>query len=130
MLNAKIELTRSDSFQLHVKLDINQPGIYALFGPSGSGKTTLLRTLSGLVDKKDRSKQNDRSNVTIGLNSITYHSNRRFIPAHRRPIAYLSQHDDLFTHLSVQGNLSVAARYADTRNAKAFTNKLIDKLKD
>ncbi|POB09200.1 hypothetical protein CO251_16720 [Sulfobacillus sp. hq2] len=61
-------------------------GMHALMGPSGSGKTTLLRSLAGLGSTL----------ATIGLkDSIWQGPSHDFLPAYRRPLAYVPQRPSL-----------------------------------
>ena len=44
-----IDITkRLDRFSLEIVLDIDVPGITAVFGPSGAGKSTFAKILAGL----------------------------------------------------------------------------------
>jgi sn-glycerol 3-phosphate transport system ATP-binding protein len=68
-----------------------------LIGESGSGKSTLLRIAAGL----ERPEQG--SVFMLG-------SDQSMIPAHQRPIAWMSQTADCYEHLSVAENLAIAER--------------------
>lgn len=68
-----------------------------LFGESGSGKSTLLRIIAGLERQ---------SHGSIGMLG----SDMSLEPAHRRPVAWMSQSAGCYEHLSVAENLSIAQR--------------------
>ncbi|MEM9741219.1 MAG: molybdenum ABC transporter ATP-binding protein [Pseudomonadota bacterium] len=80
----------------------------ALIGPSGSGKTTLLRCLAGL-DLEARGR------ITAAASCWLDTAERRIVPAHRRPVGMVFQHDHLFSDRTVAGNLDYAARRAHRR---------------
>jgi molybdate transport system ATP-binding protein len=84
------------SFALDVDLDLPGKGVTALFGPSGCGKTTLLRCMAGLT----RAAQG-----RLTLDGQVWQDESQFTPTHQRPLGYVFQEANLFTHLSVQGNL-------------------------
>jgi ABC-type sulfate/molybdate transport systems ATPase subunit len=68
-----------------------------LFGESGSGKSTLLRIAAGL----ERPEQGS---------VFMFGSDHSQLPAHQRPIAWMSQTADCYEHLSVAENLAIAER--------------------
>lgn len=101
MLDFDVALTRG-GFVLDVALEPVEPGIMAIAGPSGGGKTLLLRTLAGL-EKAARGR--------IRFEDVTWQDSARdaWVPAHERSVAWASQNDTLFPHLSVNENLRFGA---------------------
>jgi molybdate transport system ATP-binding protein len=97
-ITARFKLDYSD-FQLSVNLSLPNSGITVLFGHSGSGKTTLLRCIAGLQKAE---------NGYLEINgSIWQDSNMGvFLPTHQRPLGYVFQEANLFSHLSVRENLN------------------------
>ncbi len=85
-------------FQLDARFTLPGQGVSALFGDSGSGKTTLLRCIAGLEPKIDGSLSVDGEPWQT-MDSL-------FIPPHKRPIGYVFQEANLFTHLNVQQNIT------------------------
>ncbi|MBC7609664.1 MAG: molybdenum ABC transporter ATP-binding protein [Polaromonas sp.] len=85
-------------FSLDVALALPGRGVTAIFGPSGSGKTTLLRSIAGL----DRSHDG-----YLSVNGDVWQDDkaRVFMPVHQRPLGYVFQDANLFTHLDVRRNL-------------------------
>ncbi|MFI4869013.1 MAG: molybdenum ABC transporter ATP-binding protein [Steroidobacterales bacterium] len=90
-----IRWSRPD-FQLQVDCEFPASGITALFGRSGCGKTTVLRCIAGL----ERAVR-----AAVRFNDVVWQDERRFVPAHRRPLGYVFQESSLFPHLDVRGNL-------------------------
>lgn len=71
------------------------PGVTALLGPSGAGKSTLLNVVAGYSPP-------DKGRVLWQGQDITH------LPPDKRPVAMLFQDNNLFPHLSVEQNLSLA----------------------
>jgi branched-chain amino acid transport system ATP-binding protein len=73
--------------------------IFAVLGPNGSGKSTLVRAVAGLVNIES-------GRVSLGEENITGR------PAHRLAragIGYVPQTDNVFTRLTVEEHLALAA---------------------
>ncbi|MGL4793825.1 MAG: molybdenum ABC transporter ATP-binding protein [Aeromonas jandaei] len=85
------------AFTLDCELALELGGILALFGPSGCGKSTLLRIIAGL----DRAPGDTLNWQGRGLSDL--------LPEARR-IGLVFQDSRLFPHLTVLGNLQLAAR--------------------
>jgi molybdate transport system ATP-binding protein len=101
-IEARFTMDRGE-FALAVDLALPARGVTALFGPSGCGKTTLLRAIAGL------------EKVAGGFLSVRgerWQDGQRFVPPHRRPVAYVFQEASLFPHLDVRSNLEYGARRA------------------
>lgn len=91
--------------RLHVLKDISltvQTGeVLVLCGPSGSGKTTLLRTINGL-------ESIDKGTITVDGKTIDPKTSE--IRALRQGIGFVFQQFNLFPHLSVIDNITLAPR--------------------
>lgn len=72
--------------------------VAVLFGRSGAGKTSLLRLIAGL-------HQPDEGRVSLGGRVLFDRPSRICEPLRTRRIGMIFQHDRLFPHLSVAGNL-------------------------
>lgn len=93
MLEAHI-VKRRTAFTVDVRLQIGQGERLALFGASGAGKSTVLSCLAGFEDP-------DAGDIRFdGL-----HLFPPPLPLHRRRLAYLTQSDSLFPHLTVAENV-------------------------
>ncbi len=66
--------------------------ILAVMGPSGGGKSTLLEAIGGFLKEETGRILWDGQDLTR-------------LPADRRPVATLFQHNNLFEHLTVSRNL-------------------------
>lgn len=95
MIHARFDITYP-GFALHAEMRVFAHGIIALFGPSGSGKTTLLRCIAGL----ERA-----ANGSLQVKDEVWQDGANFLPVHRRPLGYVFQEANLFSHLSVRQNL-------------------------
>jgi molybdate transport system ATP-binding protein len=91
---------RLGAFVLDVAFSVAASGVTALSGPSGSGKTSLLRCIAGLSRLPGR--------LTVA--GEVWQDERRFLPAHRRPVGVVFEEPRLLSHLSVRGKLVYAAR--------------------
>ncbi|MGL5032053.1 MAG: molybdenum ABC transporter ATP-binding protein [Aeromonas sp.] len=85
------------SFTLDCDLRLTLGGIVGLFGPSGCGKSTLLRIMAGLDRQKGDCMQWGEQPFA------------QLLPEARR-IGLVFQDARLFSHLTVLGNLQLAAR--------------------
>jgi molybdate transport system ATP-binding protein len=101
---------RLGEFRLDAAFSAPARRITGLFGPSGCGKTTLLRCISGLARMEGR----------LVVAGETWQDGRRFTPPHQRGAAYVFQDADLFSHLSVRGNLEFGWRRAGSSRALLF----------
>lgn len=82
-----------------VDLDVAQAEVVVIMGPSGSGKSTLLRTFNGLEEIQQG---------RIVVDGIELSDDLRQIDAVRREVGMVFQQFNLFPHLSVLDNLTLA----------------------
>ena len=101
---------RLGEFRLDAAFTAPGRGVTGLFGPSGCGKTTLLRCLAGLTRVSGRLK----------VGGEVWQDEGVFVAPHRRHAAYVFQDADLFSHLSVRGNLEFGLRRAGAPASAAF----------
>jgi ABC-type sulfate/molybdate transport systems ATPase subunit len=110
-----VKIRRAFTVDVHFRL---RPGErLGLFGASGAGKSTVMSCLAG-IETPDAGK--------ISLGEL-----RLFPPnltLHRRPIAYLTQNDWLFPHLSVAENVCFGLRDRDHNGAKKWIDELASRL--
>lgn len=99
LLRAELCLERGD-FRLEATLQV-PPGVTVVFGPSGCGKSSLLLALAGLLRPR-------RGQVALGDQLWSDSATGRFVPAHRRSLAFVFQGPSLFPHLSVLQNVEFA----------------------
>jgi polar amino acid transport system ATP-binding protein len=91
-----------------IDLDIDRGQVVCVIGPSGSGKSTLLRCVNLL-------EQPDGGSVVVGGVELTDPDTD--IDAARKRIGMVFQSFNLFRHLDVLGNLTVAQRKVLKRSA-------------
>lgn len=82
-----------------LNLEVNKGEVICVIGPSGSGKSTFLRCLNGLESV-------DNGTVIINGKNLTDHSIR--IDKIRQNIGMVFQHFNLFPHLTVAENITLA----------------------
>lgn len=100
---------------------------FAILGPSGSGKSTLIKVAAGLIRGKGARKRR------FALNSSVYHSGKLIIGGQdlsdaepsARAISLISQHSNLYPHLTVRQNLELAKPPGVT---KEHVTALLDEL--
>jgi general L-amino acid transport system ATP-binding protein len=82
-----------------VDLTVEQGEVVVIMGPSGSGKSTFLRTFNALEDFQKGA---------ITVDGITLSDDLRHIDAIRREVGMVFQQFNLFPHLTVLENLTLA----------------------
>jgi general L-amino acid transport system ATP-binding protein len=82
-----------------VTLDVHSQEVVVLMGPSGSGKSTLIRTFNGL-----ETYQQGR----IIIDGMELTQNPKHLEAVRREVGMVFQQFNLFPHLSVLENITLA----------------------
>lgn len=102
VLQCQVEKRQGD-FKLAVSIDIRLDCVTAIFGDSGSGKTTLLRQIAGL----DRAAH---GRIQAGDQVWLDSSDKRFVPAHKRPVGLVFQRGRLLPQRSVISNLQFAEK--------------------
>jgi len=83
----------------NINLNIKEGEIIVICGPSGSGKSTLIRCINYLEQFQEG---------TIVVDGVELTDNVKKIKAVRENIAIIFQHFNLFPHLSVLDNLTLA----------------------
>jgi ABC-type polar amino acid transport system ATPase subunit len=110
MTAAKIPLIRADKVNKHfgqfhvirdVSSDFYQGEVTVIIGASGSGKSTFLRMLNRLET---------HDSGTIVIDGIELNDNLKNIDAVRREVGMVFQSFNLFPHLSVLDNVTLAPR--------------------
>jgi glutamate/aspartate transport system ATP-binding protein len=78
---------------------IDKGDVVVVCGPSGSGKSTLIKTVNGLepIQKGE-----------IFVNGVPLHDPKTDLPKLRSHVGMVFQHFELFPHLSVTENLTIA----------------------
>ncbi|WP_322060308.1 amino acid ABC transporter ATP-binding protein [Paraburkholderia sp. J63] len=80
-------------------LDVNKGDVVVVCGPSGSGKSTLIKTVNALEPFQ-------KGEITV--NGAKLHDRKTNLPKMRSTVGMVFQHFELFPHLSVTDNLTIA----------------------
>ena len=102
--------------------DIRRSEVVVLIGPSGSGKSTFLRCLNGL-------EEIDSGSITI--DGIPLDENKKNRLEIRKEVGMVFQHFNLFPHLTVLRNITLAQMLVRKRpkgEAEAEAMKLLKKV--
>ena len=102
--------------------DIRRSEVVVLIGPSGSGKSTFLRCLNGL-------EEIDSGSITI--DGIPLDENKKNRLEIRKEVGMVFQHFNLFPHLTVLRNITLAqilVRKRPKAEAEAEAMKLLKKV--
>jgi molybdate transport system ATP-binding protein len=91
---------RIGKFSLDASFSMPATGVTAIFGPSGCGKTTVARCLAGLQYLPGS---------FCAIDGDIWQDPSTFRKPHQRPIGYVFQEANLFSHLSVKRNLLYGA---------------------
>jgi ABC-type polar amino acid transport system ATPase subunit len=84
-----------------VSLEINRGKVVVIIGPSGSGKSTLLRCINHLEVE---------SSGEVWVDGARVNGNQKHLNAIRSEIGMVFQHFNLYPHLTVLDNITLALR--------------------
>jgi len=103
-------------------VSIRKGDVVVVCGPSGSGKSTLIKTVNALEPFQ-------KGEITV--NSIALHDPKTDLPRLRSKVGMVFQHFELFPHLSVTENLTIAqvkvlGRKLDEARARGL--KMLDRV--
>ena len=82
-----------------ISLSVEKGEVVAIIGPSGSGKSTLLRCLN-LLERP--------SSGTIYFKDVALNGKKVDLDLHRREMGMVFQHFNLFPHMTVKKNITLA----------------------
>jgi len=101
---------------------VNKGDVVVVCGPSGSGKSTLIKTVNALEPIQKG---------TIHVNGVPLHDPATDLPKMRSHVGMVFQHFELFPHLSVTENLTIAQiKVLNRRPDEALTRglKMLDRV--
>ncbi|CZQ80923.1 amino acid ABC transporter ATP-binding protein, PAAT family [Trichococcus flocculiformis] len=126
MANAKINVSNlkksfgSNEVLKGINLEVAEGEVVCIIGPSGSGKSTLLRCLNKLEEVTDGHVLIDGQDITEKTTDIN---------KVREEIGMVFQHFNLFPHLSVMDNITLAPvelKRENKETAKARALELLE----
>jgi len=103
-------------------LSVHRGEVVVIMGPSGSGKSTFIRTFNALEDFQQG---------TITVDGIALSNDLRQIDAIRREVGMVFQQFNLFPHLTVLENLTLApvlVRRRDRAEVEAQARALLERV--
>lgn len=106
----------------NINLEVKEGEKIVICGPSGSGKSTLIRCLNRLEAHQ---------NGSIKIDGIPLTDNLKNLQSIRREVGMVFQHFNLFPHLSILENLTLAPQWVKKvpkEEAEAFAMKLLDRV--
>lgn len=106
-----------------IDLDVKQGERIVICGPSGSGKSTLIRCLNRLEEHQE-------GDITV--NGIELGDNVKNIEVIRKDVCMVFQHFNLFPHLTVLDNLTLAPMFVlkqPKKEAEATAMKFLERVK-
>jgi glutamate/aspartate transport system ATP-binding protein len=86
---------------------VDRGEVVVVCGPSGSGKSTLIKTMNGLESI---------ASGEIQVDGVAVHDSRSDLRALRSRVGMVFQHFELFPHLSVIDNLTLAQVHVKARS--------------
>ncbi len=101
---------------------IKRGEVVVVFGPSGSGKSTFIRTINRL-------EEHQRGDIIVDGNALT--NDTRNIDAIRRDVGIVFQSFNLFPHLKVMSNITLApikVRKLPAREAETLAMELLERV--
>lgn len=103
-----------------ISFSIEKGEVLVVLGPSGCGKSTMLRCLNGLEPIQ---------NGAVYLNGENVSGNRKNLPAVRQKIGMVFQSYDLFPHMDILKNITLAPQKVQHRKKEDVENEARDLLK-
>ncbi len=105
-----------------INLDVGKGQKIVVCGPSGSGKSTMIRCINRL-------EEHQRGHIVVDGIELT--NDVRNVDAIRREVGMVFQHFNLFPHLTVLENLTLAplwVRKTPKAEAEAMATKLLERV--
>lgn len=114
-----------DDFHVLKNIDfsVKKGEIVVICGPSGSGKSTLIRCINGLEDI-------DEGDIIV--DNIDIHASKKNLQAIRSEVGMVFQHFNLFPHLTILENITIAptlVKNMDKKEVKQIAMDLLVKVK-
>ncbi len=107
----------------NINFSVKQGEIVVVCGPSGSGKSTLIRCINGLEDIDDGE---------IIVDDINIHQSKKNLKEIRSEVGMVFQHFNLFPHLTILENITLAqtlVKKISKKDAEHIAIGLLEKVK-
>nr|MBN1228260.1 amino acid ABC transporter ATP-binding protein [Anaerolineae bacterium] len=104
----------------NVSTTVKRQEVVVIIGPSGSGKSTFIRTINRL-------EEHQRGRIVV--DNIELSNDIRNINAIRREIGMVFQQFNLFPHLTVMQNITLAPMWVRRRARQEAETKALELLK-
>ena len=101
-----------------INLQIDKGEVVVIIGPSGSGKSTVLRTMNYLEEPTS-------GHVIVDGMDL---SDKNKLNAVRTEVGMVFQNFNLFPHMTVLDNLTLAVRKTDKKEAQDIAMKLLERV--
>ena len=111
-LKATLDVRRSESFRLDIRLSVPAGRTAVLLGPNGAGKSTAIAALAGTLPL-------DAGRIELGGVVLDDTARGAHVPAESRQVGVVFQDYLLFPHLSVLENVAFGLRSSGMRRAEA-----------
>ena len=110
-LDARLAVSRGDSFTLDIQLTIASGRTIALLGPNAAGKSTTVAALAGLLPLQ-------QGHISLDGRCLDDPGRNVFVPPNERGIGIVFQDYLLFPHLSVAETVAFGLRHSDTARSE------------
>ena len=115
-----------------VTVDINKGDVMVVIGPSGSGKSTFLRSLNLMEEPTDGTIIFDGVDITL---KKVPDENGKMVPMdidlHRQKMGMVFQHFNLFPHMTILDNMTLApvqVKHVPKAEAEEKAKKLLERV--
>ena len=103
----------------NINISVKKGEVVVIIGPSGCGKSTLLRCLNGLVEIQEGE---------VLLDDQVVNPNKKNLSKNREKIGMVFQSYDLFPHLTILQNVTLAPIKVKKRNRREVEKEALELL--
>lgn len=104
----------------NINISVKKGEVVVIIGPSGCGKSTLLRCLNGLEEIQEGE---------VRLDDQVVNPNKKNLSKNREKIGMVFQSYDLFPHLTILQNVTLAPIKVKKRNRREVEKEALELLK-
>ena len=103
----------------NINISVKKGEVVVIIGPSGCGKSTLLRCLNGLEEIQEGE---------VRLDDQVVNPNKKNLSKNREKIGMVFQSYDLFPHLTILQNVTLAPIKVKKRNRREVEKEALELL--